>query len=459
MQSSAQVLEGNKVKLTVEIDEEELKQAEDETLRRLTREARVPGFRPGKVPRRLLEARLGPKAIRAEVLRDALPRYYADAVEASELDVIASPEIDITAGEEGGPLTFDAVVEVRPQVSVAGYDGLVVTVTRPEASDEEVDAQVDRLREQFATLRAVERPARPGDLVTLDIHGTRDGEPAEGLSADDLVYEVGTGGIVAGVDDRLVGAKVGDVLELDAEDVPGGPAHLRILVKQVREKVLPVADDAFAAEASEFDTLAELRRDLAERIVSVRRAAAALELRERAIEALVALVDEEPPASLVDAQAEQLLDDLSHRLARQKVPFEAYLAARGETVDGLMAELREQAARQVKADLALRAVAAAEGIEVDEGELDEEIVRLAQQARQTPAQVRRALEQGGRLEGLRSQLKIAKAARWVVDHVAIVDDEGRPMDRAELGIEEAAGEDQPGAAVTVRAGSSGSGEE
>ncbi|HUY30459.1 MAG TPA: trigger factor [Acidimicrobiales bacterium] len=437
MRTSAQPLEGNQVKLTVEVDEEEMRRAEEDTLRRLTREARIPGFRPGKVPRRLLEARLGTKVIREEVLRDALPRLYSDAVEEAELDVITSPEIDITAGEEGGPVAFDAVVEVRPRVAIVGYDGLAVTLPSPVPTAEEIDAQVDRLRSQFAELTEVDRPARVGDLVTLDLHGTRDGAPAEGLTADDLVYEVGTGGIVDGIDERLTGAAVGDELELDASDAPGGPAQLHVAVKQVREKLLPDADDAFAADASEFETIAELRGDLTTRIGEVKRLQTQLALREAAVEALVELVADEPPAVLVAAETERLVNDLVHRLSHQGATLEQYLESTGQPPESLLAELDEQAKKQVKADLALRALVEAESIEVDESELDEEIVRIAGQEKMTPARVRTALEQDGRLAGLRSQMASAKALAWLVEHVGIVDEEGKPMDRSELLLDSA----------------------
>ncbi len=221
MRSTSEALEGNRVKLTVEVDEDELRKAVDETFRKLQKEVNVPGFRPGKVPRRLLEVRLGSQAIRAEVIRHALPDYYAQAVEEADLDTIAAPEIDITAGEEDGPLAFDAVVEVRPKVSIAGYEGLVVTVPPLEPTQAEIDARIDRLREQFAQLSEVERPARDGDLVTVDVQGVRDGEPAEGLSADDFVYEVGTGGIGEGVDEALRGKKAGDIVDVEAAQHAG----------------------------------------------------------------------------------------------------------------------------------------------------------------------------------------------------------------------------------------------
>jgi len=435
MRTSVEALEGNKVKLTVEVDDDEVRATADETLRRLSHDARIPGFRPGKVPRRLIEARLGAKGIREEVLRDALPRYYADAIEESELDVIAAPVIDITSGKDDGPVIFDAVVEVRPEVSIPGHDGLVVTLPGPRATEKEIDAQLDTLREQFATLREVSRAARDGDLVTLDVHGTRDNKAVEGLTADDLVYQVGTKGIVDGIDERLFGAKVGEIFEMDAPDAPGGPAHLRVLVKQVREKILPELSDAFASDASEFDTLDELRADLSTRISSVKRLQANFLLRERAIEALVGLVAEDAPSTLVAEETQRLLADLLQRLSHQKITLEQYLAATSKTQHEVRAELEIQSALNVKADLALRALAQVEAIEVDESDLDEEIARLANQAGKAPGAVRTMLEQTGRVAGLRSQLRNAKAISWLTEHVEIVDEEGNEVDREELKLD------------------------
>ena len=432
MQTTLESLEGNKVKLTVEVDEEDLRRAEEETLRRLTRQASLPGFRPGKVPRQVLVSRLGHKTIRAEVLNDVLPKYYEDAVNEESLDVINQLEIDVTSGEESGPIVFAATVEVRPEVTIAGYKGLEITVPSPLASEADIDAQIDKMREQFATLTEVDRPARDGDLVTLNIHGNRDGEPAEGLTADDLVYQVGSGGIVEGIDERLFNAKVGDEFALDADDAPGGAAHLEVKVTLVREKVLPDVDDAFATDASEFDNLAQLREDLRDRLSSVKRMQAAMAMQEQAIEALVALVDVEIPEVLLNEEKQHLLQDLALRLSQQQVSIQDYLNATGQDPEVFLAGLDPQAVTQVKADLALRALVKAEEIEADESDVDEELVRLAAQAGQTPAQMRATLETNGRIGALRSQIERAKALKWLVENVSMVDDEGKAVDREVL---------------------------
>ena len=297
MKTSVEPLEDNKVKLSVEVDEQEFEKAVDAAFRKIAREVSIPGFRPGKAPRRLLEKRLGGGVARGEALRDAIPEYYAEAVREHDVDVIAAPEIDITEGEEDGPVVFEAVVEVRPIVLVPGYESLRITIAAPAATDEEIDAQVERMLGQYAELSTVERPAEQGDFVTIDIEGSQDGEPLEGLTADDYPYEVGSGGIVEELDEELEGASADDELEFDAAhpDPDEEGLHFQVTVKEVNERVLPEPNDEWAAEASEFETLAELRDDLAERMTKVRRMQAQMAVRDKVGDALADLVDAEIP--------------------------------------------------------------------------------------------------------------------------------------------------------------------
>ena len=238
MKAVVEPLEGNKVKLSVEVDEQEFERAIDAAFRKIAREVRIPGFRPGKAPRRILEARLGKETGRSEALRDALPDYYSQALRDHDVDAIAPPEIDITAGREAGPLAFDAVVEVRPQLQLPGYEGLRVEIPSPTVTAEEIDAQVDRLRGNFAQLTEVGRPARDGDNLTIDLKGTRDGQDVPGLTINDFLYPLGSGTVLPELDVRLQGARPGDILAFDA-DLPDGPVSLKVLVKDVKEKVAP----------------------------------------------------------------------------------------------------------------------------------------------------------------------------------------------------------------------------
>lgn len=436
MKATVETLEGNKVKVSVEVDETEFESAVDDAFRRIAREVRIPGFRPGKAPRRVLEAQLGTGFAREEALRHALPEYYAQAVRENDVDVIAPPEIDITGGEEDGPVVFDAVVEIRPEIAIRGHDDLTVTIPSPLVSDEEVDAQVERLRQNFAELATVDRAAQDGDNVTIDIAGWEDDEPVSGLTADDYLYEVGAGAVVAEIDDQLRGAKVGDILEFDAEHPdPASEASLRIriMVKEIKEKVLPEVDDEWANEASEFETVEALREDLRKRSAMTRVIMAQMGLRNGAAQAAGDLVDaDDVPEAMVSAEMEHRLQDLAMRLEAQGMDFDSYMAASGQDQEGMVAELRDAAVMATKADLALRGIAEAEGLDATEGDLDEELEKLAERVEQTPAEVRLALEEGDQIPAVRSDLRKRKALDWLVEHVQIVDEDGTPVDRADL---------------------------
>jgi len=456
MRATAEPVEGNKVRLSVEVDETEVDKVLDEAVRTLSRQARIPGFRPGKVPRRVLEARMGGAvALRTEALREALPDFYARAVADAEIDPITSPEIDITAGQESGALAFDALVEVRPLVSVPGYAGLVVTVPSPAVADAEIDAQIDRMREQDGELVVVSRPAIDKDHVTIDLHGTGPGGE-EAINVEDFLYEVGSGTVVDQLDVELRGAKVGDVLTFSAP-VPNGPElSFRLLVKEVQEKHLPAVTDEWAAESSEFDTLDGLRADLATRIGRVKALQSEMALRDNAVGALVELVDDEQvPEVLVDEEVQQRLHDLGHRLEQQRLGLQQFLEATGRTGDQLVDELRQDARRAVKADLALRAVAEAEELDVTDAELDAELDAMAERMETTAEALRHQLDHAGRMGAVRSEQRKAKALTWLLDHVELVDEEGNPVSRedlrAGLGVtgdqgtnEQGANDDDPG---------------
>jgi trigger factor len=455
MRATAEPLEGNLVRLSVEIDEPEFDRAVGDVVRSLASQVRVPGFRPGKVPRKVLEARMGGAGVlRAEAIREALPDFYAQAVLDAELDPIDRPEIDITAGEEGGAVSFDAVVQVRPVVAIPGYSGLRVILPGLTVLDEDIDRQVDRLRENDAELEVVERPAIDGDLVTVNLHGN-DAGGAEVVGIDDYLYEVGSGSVVPGLDEELRGAKAGGIVEFTAP-TPGDEEQIvsfRVLVKEVKFKKLPIPTDEWAAESSEFSTLAELRADIADRVARVKLLQSQMALRDKTVEAVADLVtDDEVPEVLVDAEVNERLRDLQHRLEAQKLGLSEYFSATGQTPDDLLAAVRVDAYRAVKADLALRALAEAESLTLSEDELDEEMVTMAERMETSPVELRRQLDTAGRTGAVRSELRKAKALQWLLDHVELFDEEGNPMSRDDLKADaseatQATGATEVGAAV------------
>ncbi len=435
MRSTVEPLEGNRVKLSVEVDAEEFERAVDAAFKKIAREVSIKGFRPGKAPRKVLETRIGPLAGREQALQDSLPEYYSAAVIEHDVDVIAPPEIDVTGGHESGDVAFDAVVEIRPTIQVPGYGGLSVTIDRPGVDEELLDAQIDRMRELDATLADVDRPAQEGDTVTTDIVGTLDGEAQSGLTADDYSYTIGSGAITPEVDEQLSGAKVGDILEFAAthpDPEESRQLQFRVLVKAVKEKVLPEISDEWASEASEFDTVDALRASLAERMLRVRTVQAQMALREKVGEALAALVDDEVPEALVAHEMQDRLQDLALRVRAQGLQLEQYLAMTGTDPERFSEELRESALAGVKVDLALRAVADAEEIECTDEDLEQELEAVASRVGQPVDEVRERLGRAGQISAVRSDVRKRKAFEWLLERTEVRDPDGAAIDRSDL---------------------------
>ncbi len=450
MDTTLETLDGDRVKLTVAVDETEFDVAVDAAFRRIAKEVRLPGFRPGKAPRKLLEARIGVGAGRQEAMQEALPDYYGRALVKHEVDAIDRPEIEITGGQEVGPLTFDAVVPVRPRATVAGHGSIRLEIQAIEASDDDVQEQLDAIRNQHATLLEAERPAVDGDQVTIDIDGTVDGEVAEGLTTSDYFYEVGTGAVVPEIDENLRGASVGDILEFDADHPEGDDATLsfRIEVKAVQARVLPEADDAFAADASEFDTLDELTTDLRDRITAMRRGQAEMMARDRAAQAVADLIEVDIPPALVESEIDGRINDMAMRMSSQGIDFAAYMEAMGRDLTTMREELREGAELAARVDLGLRAVADAEGLSGDGDALEEYLGMLADQTGGEAEGIREALTTSGRLLEVRADIRKQAALDWVFERAEIVDEDGNAVDRALLEPPESVEEPEEAIPVT-----------
>jgi trigger factor len=434
VKATVEPLEGNKVKLSVEVEEAEFDKAIDAAFRKIAKEVRIKGFRPGKAPRKVLESQFGHEVGRQQALQDSLDGYFQQALVDQDVDAIASEEVNITSGETDGPLIFDAVVEVRPEVQVAGYDGLRVELEPLAVPDEDVDAQIDRMRQMQSTLEPVDRPAQDDDTVTIDIAGSLDGEPQEGLTAEDYSYPVGSGGITPEIDENLRGAKAGDVLEFDAthpDEDEERDLTFRVLVKQVNASVLPDADDAWAAENSEFSTIEEYRESIRQNMAEVRREHARRQLPDKVGEALARLVDLDPPQALLDQETRRRAQDLQLRMRAQGIDLNQ-MAEAGALPENMAEQLREGADDAVKADLGLRAVARAEGLTCTDEDLDAEIEQIATAMRQKPQRVRDEFERGGQISAVRSDVEKQKALDWLLERVEIVDTEGQAIDRADL---------------------------
>ncbi len=434
--STVEALEGNKVKLIVVVDEAEFEKDLDAAFKRLAKEVRMDGFRPGKAPRRVLEARIGTDYARQEAFRAGLPDYYVEAIKEHEVDVIAPPSIEVTEGEDGGDVTFEAEVEIRPVVTVTGYDALEITVPRPEVAEDEIDEQIERMLGQYGTLEAVDRPAEDGDRVTIDIAVLHEGEPVAGLTTDDYLYQVGMGAVVPELDEHLIGASNGDEIEFSAvhpDEEEEAPLEFTIKVKEVQTTVLPEPDDAWAKDNSEFDTIAELRADLEMRLGRSRKIQAVTARRNNIAEAVAALVDDElVPAALIDLEFENRVQDMAMRLQAQGLDFEQFLQFSGQSREAMLADMREGAEMSARVDLALRAIAEAEGLQPSDSDLDEEFGRVATQVDRSVDDVREEFTAAGQLPAIRSDLAKSSALDWLVERAKLVDDEGEPVDAADL---------------------------
>lgn len=426
MKSTLESLEGNKVKLSVAVDETEFDHDIDSAFKKIAREVRMPGFRAGKAPRKVLEARIGIAAAREQALRDGVPNYLARAVREHDVDLIAPPDIEITEGQETGPVAFDATCEIRPEVIVAGYGGLRVEVPAVTATDADIDEAVKKELGRQGSLSDVDRPIAYGDQVTLDLQGSRDGEPVVGLNTEDWLYEVGKGWVAGGFDDQLVGATVGEELKFTL--IPNGteePADFEVAITKVQEILLPeLTDEWVDTNIAEYDTVAGWRSALSDRLSEVQLNQARSQIIERATSALAELVDIDPPEALVQGDLQGRVQNTIEQFRNQGIALDQWLSATGQDANSFVEGLRVQSHKAVKVDLGLRALATAEGFAVDESDLELEYERIALQVRQKPAQVRKAYERNDAVSELSAQLRKSKALDWLLHNVEIVDPAG-----------------------------------
>lgn len=420
------------VKVSVTIDEAEFDRDIDTAFRTIAKEVKLPGFRPGKVPRKVLEARIGLAAAREQALRDAVPQYLATAVRDHDIDLIATPSIEFTGGQEAGPVSFDATCEVRPEITVPGYGGLRVELPSPNATEAEIDQAVEAELRRQGTLIDVDRAIQSGDHVTLSLAGSRDGEPVAGLNTEDWLYEVGNGWVAEGFDGELIGAKPGDELTFTA--TPNGtsePADFVVNVSKVQEMELPELTDEWVGDnLGEFDTIDEWRAALSERIGAGKLNQTRNQFIDRATSALSELVDIEPPESMVQADLQGRVQTTVQQLQAQGVSIEQWLQVTGQDAPTFIEGLKVHSQRGVKVDLALRAISVAESLDVTDDDLNAEYARIALQVKQKPGEVRKAYERNDAVTDLVAQMRKTKALDWLLEHVEIVDPEGNPIDRA-----------------------------
>ncbi len=434
MKSSVETLEGNKVKLYVEVEEAEFDHDIDRAFKLIAKEVNLPGFRAGKAPRKVLEARIGIGAAREQALRDAVPQYLQKAVREHDIDLIATPEVEITDGTESGPVEFDATCEVRPTITLEGYGDLTVELPAIEVSDDDLAEARGAELERAASLSDADRPAEPGDFLTLDLATTRDGEELTGLNTEDWSYELGQGWVTEDFDEHLTGVSVGDVVTFTS--TPKGveeEADFTVKVIAVQQKVAPeLTDDWVSDNLGEFDTVEEwnesLRETLSDQKLNEARQAVVRSVNEK----LAELVDTDVPDAMVDADLNQRVQGTVQQFQAQGVDLGQWLAATGQEPDQFIESMRGASVEAVKVDLALRAVADAESVEVEPYDFDAEYARMAMQYQQKAKDIRKAYEQNDAVAELAGQIRKSKAFDWLLHHVDFVDVNGAPIDRDTL---------------------------
>ena len=437
LQTTAERVAKDRVKLRVEAPADALDPALAEAYKRWATEIKVPGFRKGKVPRQIIDSRVGPEVVREEALRDALPTLYLDAMRTEELEAIAPPDIEVIAFEPGEPIVFEATVDVRPDVELPDLATLTITSADPAVTDMDVDEQLERLRDRFAELETVSREARRGDHVLIDIKGHQHDQLVEGATAPDYLYEVGSRTGPPKLDEELEGNRAGAILKftdqvhIHREDEPDHDhSHMEeitftVLLKEVKAKRLPVLDDEFAKTVGEFDTLEDLRADLKERLADVKKTTAEEEDRRAALTALVDAANLEPPEKLVEGEFEHRYEHLNQDLQRAGLTMERWASELQQTELEIRKNLREQAARSVKAELLLEEIARREGFDVTEEELGREVAMLAAQAQADPKELARNLAETGRVRAIAADIMRRKALNYVVKSVTVTEGTSR----------------------------------
>ena len=431
MKTDVEELSPTRVKLTIEVPFEELKKNLDQAYREVARQVRVPGFRPGKVPPRVIDQRFGRGAVLEQAINDAVPEFYSKAVADNEVVPLGQPEVEVTRLDDGKELAFTAEVDVRPRFELPALESVSVTVDNAEVSPDQVEEYLNALRERFASLKTVERPAETGDFVSIDLAASADGKPVEDAQASGVSYEVGTDTMLDGLDDALAGMSAGETKTFTAE-LAGGKhagvaAEVLVTVNTVKVKELPVLDDDFAQAASEFDTIGELRASTRKQMEAMRRAGQAGQARERVLEALIEQVEMPLPERVVQAEVDQRRENLQTQLDRASLTMKAYLEQSGQTRDQLDTGFDTDARKSVKAQFILDKLAADEELKVTADELSAYVTEQAYRMGMAPDQLAKQLSDNGQLGLVAGDVLRSNALRLMAERARIMDEAGRPV--------------------------------
>ncbi|WP_162931268.1 trigger factor [Streptomyces sporangiiformans] len=433
MKSAVETLNPTRVRLTVEVPFEELKDSLDAAYKKINQQVTVKGFRKGKIPARVIDQRFGRGAVLEEAVNDALPKFYTDAVNNAELNVLGQPEVDITELKDGETLNFTAEVDIRPAIEIPDYSGIEVEVDAVEVTDEDVDKAVTELRERFASTSPVERAAEDGDVVTIDLEAKVDGEILEDGVASGVSYTIGSGELLDGIDDAVKGLEAGGeatfTSELKGGSAAGKEAEVTVKVTQVAARELPELDDEFAQLASEFDTLDELKADSRQRLENTKQYDQATQAQERVLEKLLELVEVPVPEKLLEDEINTRKHNLEHhQLGQMGLDLEKYLEIQGKTAEEFDTETREAAVKGIKTQFVLDELVNKEKLNVNQEELTEHLMRRAASSGMSPDQFAQAVVEGGQVPMLVGEVARGKALAVVVEAATVKDTNGEIVD-------------------------------
>lgn len=436
MKSTVEQLSPTRVRINVEVPFDELKPDFDRAYKELAKQVRLPGFRPGKAPARVLEARLGRGIVLEQVLEHALPARYGQAVVSSELQVVGHPDIDVTAVEDGQLVTFTAEVDVRPELTLPELSQIAITVAAPTVTDDDVEEQLMLLRQRFGTLRGVQRAAREGDFVSIDMSATIDGKAVDDATATGVSHEVGSGRLIDGLDAAVAGLSADEskvfTAELVAGDHAGKPAEVTVLVRAVKERDLPEADDEFAQLASEFDTIAELREDLRRLALQQARMGQVGEIRDKLLQALLQQLSVPLPAEPVQEEITIRTQTALYEVDNDEAKFAVSLQARGTTREEFDQETKAAAEEAVRHQLVMDAVAEKYHVAVGEQDMTERIMSQARRYGMAPQTLVQRLQEAGQIPALFADVRRDKALVVVADQATVTDSSGAEVDTVAL---------------------------
>lgn len=424
MSLQVEKLEHNMAKLTIEVSAEELEKALENAYQKNKKKISIPGFRKGKVPRKMVEQMYGAEIFYEDAANEMIPKAYEEALDECEEDIVSSPKIDVTQIEKGKPFIFTAEVALKPEVTLGKYKGVTVKKADLKVTDKEVDEAIDKEREENARTIVVEdRPVKDGDITVLDFEGFVDGVPFEGGKGENYPLTIGSGTFIPGFEEKLIGAELNKEVDVEvtfpkdyqAEELKGKDAVFKCTVKEIKEKELPELDDEFAAEVSEFDTLAEYKEDLKKKLAEEKEKDAKYAKEEEVMDAVIADAKMDIPEAMIETQQRQMLDDFAQRIQSQGLSIEQYFRFTGMNADAMMDQVKPQAERKIKGRLVLEAVAKAESIAASEEEYEEEIKKMAEGYKMEPDKIKEIMGEQGK-EQIMEDLAVSKAVDFLVSN-------------------------------------------